>query len=147
MNQPAGQVSECGCGKYNCPNLACRKAYNRAWRKAHPDAVKRYSRAWRKAHPEYGKLVMRAWRQNRPDAAAAIRRKYKENWRDRILAHKAVERAVKAGRLVRPPACSACGTNGLIEAHHPDHSKQLEVQWLCRTCHVKADDQLKGRNL
>lgn len=55
----------------------------------------------------------------------------------------AVKYALKTGRLVRPDTCSRCGkkpkprTDGLptIQAHHEDHTKKLDVQWLCFKCH------------
>lgn len=31
--------------------------------------------------------------------------------------------------------CVVCGTRINLEAHHPDHSKPLEVIWLCRFHH------------
>jgi hypothetical protein len=62
----------------------------------------------------------------------------------RTRAWDAVYRALKSGRLIRPERCARCGGLGeptrdgraSIEAHHPDYSKPLEVEWLCRGCHV-----------
>lgn len=68
----------------------------------------------------------------------------KHQWRsttsnEASAAHQAVSRAVKSGRLVRPAACSACGSSGSkIEAHHDDYSQQLAVVWLCASCHHLA---------
>ena len=44
-------------------------------------------------------------------------------------ARTAVGNAIRDGRLTRQP-CVICG-NPLSEAHHHDHSKPLEVLWLC----------------
>jgi hypothetical protein len=47
-------------------------------------------------------------------------------------------RAVKRGLLVKPSACSACGTAlpaKRLHGHHPDYDYPLEVEWLCNTCH------------
>lgn len=56
-------------------------------------------------------------------------------------AHAAVARAVAAGRLVRPEACSACGRRGLLlDSHHYlGYQRQhwLDVVWLCRSCHMR----------
>ena len=38
------------------------------------------------------------------------------------------------GKLVKRP-CENCG-NEQVEMHHADHSKPLEVTWLCRKCHL-----------
>lgn len=57
-------------------------------------------------------------------------------------AHNIVEAALYNGTLVRPKSCEKCGCEGsckngasLIQAHHDDYNKPLEVKWLCRKCH------------
>jgi hypothetical protein len=54
-------------------------------------------------------------------------------------AHAAVFRALAAGDLVKPAVCSECGLppagRGKICAYQADHSKPLEVEWLCPKCH------------
>jgi len=47
-----------------------------------------------------------------------------------------VQRAVESGALVRPETCSKCGDATKVEGHHPDYSKPLMVEWLCRKCHA-----------
>lgn len=51
-------------------------------------------------------------------------------------ARSAVMVAKAAGRLVEPERCEECGCLGRLEAHHPDYSRALDVQWLCRDCHA-----------
>lgn len=53
---------------------------------------------------------------------------------ERYAARRAVHVEVAAGRLVRQPC--ECGANR-VEAHHPDYSMPLEVEWLCRRHHVE----------
>lgn len=48
----------------------------------------------------------------------------------------AVNNALRRGKLKRMP-CEVCG-KVKSEAHHPDYSKPLEVQWLCRQHHVEV---------
>jgi hypothetical protein len=61
------------------------------------------------------------------------------------LAGNAVRDAVRTGALKRQP-CQECGAKA--EAHHDDHSKPLDVQWLCRHHHRRRDaflrDQRRG---
>lgn len=53
-----------------------------------------------------------------------------------IDVHAAVFKAVKEGILTRPKICSNCKRpSNRIEGHHHDHSKPLDVIWLCRKCH------------
>jgi transposase-like protein len=58
-------------------------------------------------------------------------RRYPEKNRARASVH----HAIKVGLLVKPQYCEGCGLPALLESHHEDYSKQLEVQWLCRSCH------------
>lgn len=47
----------------------------------------------------------------------------------------AVARALRDGVLVRQP-CRDCGTTVKVQGHHPDHTKQLDVIWLCPRHHA-----------
>lgn len=53
-----------------------------------------------------------------------------------MAAHNAAMRAVRRGILVRPAACSKCGDETKLHAHHEDYNKPLEVLWLCYYCHM-----------
>lgn len=52
-------------------------------------------------------------------------------------AQKEVGKAIREGILHRPDACSKCGKQGRIVAHHADYSQPLSVEWLCSPCHRK----------
>ena len=54
-------------------------------------------------------------------------------------ARAAVYRAVRRGVLRRPNRCSECGAEGPVQGHHIDYMRPLEVVWLCRRCHRRAD--------
>jgi hypothetical protein len=79
-----------------------------------------------------------------------LRQKYPEKARARSL----LSNAVCYGKIVRPTICSLCGSDkGVIEAHHPDYSKPLDVIWVCKSCHFMVHnrvkfhrDRLSGRN-
>jgi len=91
-----------------------------------PYADIKKKRAWREAKKktEHGRRLMLlqkyAWRARYPE---------------RYRAHRAVEYAVKIGRLTRPSACPSCGAERKVHGHHADYSKPLEVVWLCDRCH------------
>ena len=58
-------------------------------------------------------------------------------------AYRAVEAALMCGAIVKPNRCGVCGRvvgDGFkrIEAHHPDYTNPLAVQWLCTPCHKVA---------
>src|SRR5438067_1060815 len=52
-------------------------------------------------------------------------------YRKRVLARVA---ARKAHPVKRP--CSVCG-NPKADRHHRDYDKPLEIEWLCRSCHIQ----------
>ena len=71
---------------------------------------------------------------------------------DKQHAREAVKRALRSGQLVRPEACDDCGsTVEQPQAHHPDYSQPLAVEWLCRDCHghrhLDADDMERSQLL
>jgi hypothetical protein len=51
-------------------------------------------------------------------------------------AHRIFHLAVKHGKIKIPTQCSTCPSEHLIEAHHDDYSKPLDVVFLCRRCHL-----------
>ena len=71
--------------------------------------------------------------------------------RDQGLAHAAVSRVVKSGKLIKPNTCSKCGESfpkRLIEGHHHlGYSKEnwLDVMWLCPKCHDKDDKRISQK--
>lgn len=60
-----------------------------------------------------------------------------------LQCHTAVRRAIESGALMRLDQCQRCGSKpppnragvSQIHAHHEDHSKPLEIEWLCVACH------------
>lgn len=64
-------------------------------------------------------------------------RKWKAENRTKVLAHSAVERAIKNGTLVQKDNCEICNSTHKVEAHHPDYRKRLAIIWLCKYCHEK----------
>lgn len=54
-------------------------------------------------------------------------------------ARRAVRNALRSGRLTKRP-CWICGDDR-SEAHHPDYSRPLDVEWLCRKHHRAAHSQ------
>ena len=64
-------------------------------------------------------------------------KKWKKENSSKVLAHAAIERAVKRGDIVPKTKCEVCGSSFKIEAHHPDYRKRLSIIWLCKYCHQK----------
>lgn len=57
-------------------------------------------------------------------------------------AHKAVEQAIKSGKIDRQPCC-VCGAHDGVEAHHEDYTKPLDVIWFCVQHHKERHKELR----
>lgn len=57
---------------------------------------------------------------------------------EKEIARRLLKTAVADGMILKPSRCQHCGKRAdKIEAHHPDYSKALAVEWLCVPCHSK----------
>lgn len=86
----------------------------------------------------------KGWRSRTP---ILYTRPFKTSHPDYVRAHRIVARAIRAGRLIRPDFCESCLQKRQPDAHHDDHMKPLDIQWLCRTCHIARDKQLRDKQL
>ena len=81
------------------------------------------------------------WYDERERKHAAI---YRERYPEKDRAKQILNKAVVSGAIIRQTTCESCGTinprgtdgRTLIQAHHDDYSKPLEVRWLCVQCHA-----------
>ena len=118
---------------------ACHKAAVQANRAAKVDYYRAYDAARFHADPRV-KNRHRLYRNS--DAGKAAFGRARERWLadnpEKRRAHCAVNNAVRDGKIMKPSACSRCGSEGVrLDGHHADYSKPLEVEWLCRGCHVE----------
>lgn len=54
------------------------------------------------------------------------------------LARQRLRDAVRSGAIVKPGHCEKClrpTPNHVLDGHHSDYTKPLQVEWLCRSCH------------
>src|SRR5258708_23011340 len=92
-----------------CSN--CKIEHTRQGQRYCVDCHSAYMREWRKTHPL-----------NEDE-------KYKDNCRSAANAYK------KRGHLIQKP-CRICWDPD-SQMHHPDYDRPLEVEWLCRPCHLE----------
>lgn len=72
-----------------------------------------------------------------PPAVVRSTKKYRARYPEKKLASGRLNDAIRYGKIIKPNVCSRCGKGGDLDAHHADYSKPLEVEWLCRSCHVE----------
>jgi hypothetical protein len=64
-------------------------------------------------------------------------RNYNERYPLKKAAHILTSRAIRHGKLINPKICSVCNSTNLIQAHHDDYTKPIDVRWLCLSCHFE----------
>lgn len=69
----------------------------------------------------------------RSEAKKENNRRWREKNKEKIKAHKILNRAINKGWLLRKP-CIACGQEN-AHGHHFDYNKPLEIIWLCKIHH------------
>jgi hypothetical protein len=70
-------------------------------------------------------------------------RRFMERYPEKRRVQQRFSEAVKAGRIVRPEACSACLKPCKPHGHHDDYSKPYDVRWLCQQCHNAHHAELR----
>lgn len=66
-------------------------------------------------------------------------RAYRERNPLKYKARYTVRNALTSGKIIKPAKCTICSSSSKVEAHHKDHSKPLDIMWLCKICHIKED--------
>lgn len=71
--------------------------------------------------------------------------KYWENNPDKKVAQTRLSNAIRDGKLVNPNCCEVCCCREKVEGHHYsyDEDKQLDVIWLCKSCHEKEHELIR----
>ena len=114
-------------------------------------------RRWKQQHPERAKADGLLYYQRHREAIVAKARKWYRDHKVRAVsrqaawyaahpevrrAHTAVHNAVQRGVLIKPNVCTRCGAptpKRLLDGHHPDYAKPLEVVWVCKRCHRQLE--------
>lgn len=101
-----------------------------------PDKIRAKNALWRAKNPDYYKN----WAARNPDKIKEYERRKDPI---KIRARRIVNKSINDGKIVRPDICQWCGedyfyTDQAIEAHHEDHSKPMDIIWLCKECHAKC---------
>ena len=118
---------------------SCRAELQRLRYHEDPSADKKKSHEWKRANPEKSREHNREYYLRNAEECKALRRERREQYPERLLAQNELARAIRKGKVIRPDECEECGRHkdvcGLLDGHHGDYSKALDVEWLCRSCH------------
>jgi ribosomal protein S27AE len=107
----------------------------RKYRARHPERTDEYQRQYRAKNRDiYRKSAKGTYERNAEVARSEARRRAAES-PEAVAARRKVRDAVKRGDLVRPERCPKCGRKCVVQAHHPDYGRPLDIEWLCASCH------------
>lgn len=129
----AGADAECApspaptkrCGR--CGGEKDRAAFNRDRTKR--DGLQSYCRECHRANAKKPELRQ---------ASRERSRRYRESNPEARRAQHAVERAIRTGRMQRG-FCEQCGSEEAEGHHYRGYDRPLDVQWLCRSCHINEE--------
>jgi hypothetical protein len=71
----------------------------------------------------------------------AAHKRYRLKYPEKRKAHMTVMLALLLGTITKEP-CRVCGYEK-AQAHHPDYSQPLMIEWYCDSCHKKEHQRLK----
>lgn len=114
------------------------RTYQAAYRESNLTTIKQRKREYERRNRDRLNAKRRARRRANPQAEHERGQKERQINPHRTRTRRAVNNAVRDGRLVKPARCRLNNENcsGQIEAHHPDYNKPLDVMWLCVTHHA-----------
>lgn len=124
----------------------CHSAYAREHYRKNRDKVLKRVKERYTSDPSVHLEYLKKWRKTRSGKDSHYRDtlEQRRKFPEKHAAHLAVQRALYSGKLIKE-ACSICGTNDSIHAHHEDYAKPLEVIWLCRRHHQDKHKELKSQ--
>lgn len=99
------------------------KDRNKHYREANQENIKCFQSSYCKS--DHGKKVRRK-----------ASRKYATNNQNKKHAHRILNNALRDKKITKPWVCEECNTKTDLCGHHPDYAKPLEVNWLCKRCHI-----------
>ena len=118
-----------------------KKIWSKKWRDKNPNYSKIYYS--KPENKEKRRLCQSRYKERNSDILLERHRKeifkYGMLHKDRCTARGKAFRALKKGILVKPNKCTGCNNEidgNLLQMHHEDYSKPLNVKWVCKKCHT-----------
>jgi hypothetical protein len=136
------------------PMKVCKECRNIQARKKYPEIARKLSEQRKSSRnsdkEEFNRKARERYWKNRDQLLEKARKResygkfsneraevYRKNNLHKARARQAVSKAIMKGRLIKPKNCCLCNSETILQAHHSDYQKHLEVVWVCHTCHGK----------
>jgi len=116
--------------KYYIDNKERINAVSQNWKDDNREEVRDYNREYSKEYRERPGVTEKTTEWDRE-------RRKKPEHRERILARKKLQQAVRRGTIERQ-SCEVCGATEGVHGHHEDYKKPYDVIWLCITHHAEV---------
>ena len=95
------------------------------------------TRVRREIFPNKVRLEQKEYYKNNKLSIKRKRREDREMFKEKYRARDILQSAIRSGKLTRPQICQKCLLSVKVQGHHKDYSKPLEVEWLCKKCHMQ----------
>ncbi len=92
-----------------------------------------------------GMIVTKKWAQSEKGREKHLinhrnsRKMYDKRHPEKRRAHYALKNAIRTGKIIKQ-VCQVC-SDPLVDGHHYDYTKPLEVIWLCRKHHFELHNK------
>lgn len=96
---------------------------------------KNYDQIRNQKRKDYISKRNKIYQEKNPERVEAAKKRYAENNKLKRAAHIIFSNAFRSGKVKKRP-CQICKTD-IVEAHHFDYTKPLNVIWLCHNHHTK----------
>jgi len=109
------------------------------WKAAHPQRHKQIQKEWYERNRAMCIEKAKEWATDHPEQCQEYTKNWKKDNPQKARAHKIINDAVYRKKINKPQHCQMCGQvtpRHLLNGHHEDYSKPMDVKWLCHQCHV-----------
>lgn len=120
---------------------------SKRFRKNSPEKRRTSEEKWRSKNPKKRRQYARNYYYKNKDKCRKYHQKYHEINPEKRPAQMLIHYSLKTGVIKKPKFCEKCGEDKVLQGHHMDYSKPLDVLWLCPSCHkaVHMIDRLKKK--
>lgn len=119
------------------------KTYQAAYWQTNKEELDDRRKSYRANHKEKTADYQKAYLQT--ESGKATHKRYRQGHPEKIKAHQAVYIVTRNGSLKRSAFCEICRLPAKTHGHHVDYTKPLEIEWLCRKCHVEVHKRRKEK--